>query len=154
MDETVIYNFVFFWKVSSQPFQSSGPNSFLPGNPAKILHHQPKNMKQTVPDGWNCQNIKTPSPFWCLAKNQPTDTSNFFGRAMGLVKVIISVAYSHYTPPKTSSSPIKNAGKGRRSLTTWGFGTYFQELLLLVLGRVYKFQGCIYPKFLTFKLWP
>ena len=32
-------------------------------NLAKILHHQPKNMKQTVPDGWNCQNIKTPSPF-------------------------------------------------------------------------------------------
>ena len=28
MDETVIYNFVFL-KVSSQPFQSSGPNSFL-----------------------------------------------------------------------------------------------------------------------------
>lgn len=65
---------------------------------AKILHHQPKNMKQTVPDGWNCQNIKTLSPFWCLTKDQPTDTSNFFGWAMGPVKAIISIAYSHYTP--------------------------------------------------------
>jgi len=38
--------------------------------------------------------------------------------------------------PKTNSLPLKNGGKGRRSLSFWEFLPHFQWLLLLVSGRV------------------